>query len=212
MNKLLHKIGSIVKDGFLWGTTGFIVPAALLLCTSARIEAVPVFDRNVEFEFSSIGNSAALANSFMNNSILYRYPWWVSTGVKDASNVEWIAAQDFRYSAIEKVLYNFLGGSYEPGSVGAPFRPDFEYVVVVPVEETEDAGNADISAHFNKAFYSSDINKGVTFPSETFINDSIYAYQQEAARFNINAVPEPSSILIFSVMSFGYLWMKNRSS
>jgi hypothetical protein len=211
MNELLHNFSSFEKEDFPASATRFIVLAALLFCTNAKIEAVPVFETGIEFELPCFGNSAAVANSFMNDSILYRYPWWVSTSVRDASNVEWIPAQEFRYSAIEKVLYNFLGGTYEPGSIGRPFHRNLRYIPV-PIEEPQDAESTEVSAYFNKTPYPGDMAAGGKSPGAGFLNRSIYTNQQEAARFNIHAVPEPSSILIFSIMSFGYLWMKNRSS
>lgn len=211
MNKFLHNLDSCEKKDFLTTTTRFMFLAALLFCINARTEAVPVFDREIEFELPCIDNCAANANLFMNNSILNRYPWWVSTSVKDASNVEWIPAQEFRYSAIEKVLYNFLGGSYEPGSIGCPFQRNMKYIFI-PVEESQDEQNTDIQVNLNKFSYSPGINEGGTFPSSNLTYNSILTNRQDASRFDIHAVPEPSSILIFSIMTFGYLWMKNRSS
>ena len=206
MNKFLHNFGSCEKKEFLTGSTRFIVLVAFIFYINAEIEAVPVFEREVAYELPCIGSCAAAANSFMNESILYRYPWWVSTNVKDASNVEWIPAQEFRYKAIENVLYNFLGGTYEPGSIGCPFQRNLRYIFV-PVEESQNEQNTDNMVNLNKFYYSRDINEGVTFPVETFMNYSINTHQ-DAAKFDIQAVPEPSSILIFSIMTFGYLWLR----
>ena len=190
----------------------FLLSCLLLFCINVKVEAVPVFETQIELDLPYADNCAWGTSSFAYDSVLYRYPWWINPGLSDAANVEWIPAQEFRYKAIENILYNFLGGSYEPGSVGHPFRPDFKYLVIVEFEGNDDDEQCDdsLSQPPGKQL-SSDIISGRLFHSDTLRYTSMETNLQEPARFNISEVPEPSSVFLFTITAFGYLWLKNKN-
>ena len=169
------------------------------------------FETEIELEIPGIYNWA-VANSFTNDSILYRYPWWISCGLRDAANIEWIPAQEFRYRAIEHVLYNFVGGSYEPGSIGRPYKPDFKYsIIIAQSEDAEDKDCLDVTRQPKEISQSSDIVTGRRFPWDKLQNTSIRINNQNVEIVDTNAVPEPSSITLFCFTAFGYLLMKNKA-
>ena len=180
-------------------------------------------------------------------------------------NVEWIPAQDFRYKATEDVLYNFLGGSLQPGSIGCPFIPFYKYCSIVEIQTVAGreyldfwgkfdffgipAMQGDILKAYIGKFYAgqyvvtesgwyviriygddpqtpykdgaipgdyisfeaikNDTSK--VYPVETSQNLPIWTDQEDRIRVDINAVPEPSSIVMFGIMALGYMIIKNRN-
>ena len=185
-------------------------------------------------------------------------------GFNDAGNVEWIPAQEYRYEVLEKVLYTFLGGSYEPGSIGCPFSEFLKYSCFLESQNTPTREYLDFYGQFdffNKpakqgdvlkayiddfyageyvvtepgiydiriygddpqtpykdgavpgdyiSFEATSVNTGITYPVETSLNVPVWTNQVDRIMVDINAVPEPSSIVLFGFMAFGYLIKKNR--
>lgn len=108
----------------------FASAALVLLCIHANVEAVPVFDTDIADKWPGIISYGPGRNSFEDNSLANRYPWWIHDDLKEVDNIEWIPSLDFKYKFTENLLYRFVGGSYEPGSIG---WPHFEHYPAIPV-------------------------------------------------------------------------------
>ncbi len=211
-NALPIPINTFMDFSFIENRIEILIFAAFLFfCLNAKVKAVPVFEKNIEIESAFCNNLIEGTNSYTDYSILNRYPWWINRGVSDAVNVEWTAAQDFKYQAVERVLYNFLGGSYEPGSRGCPFTPRHKFLIIVQPDNDEIKVSDVLPGSIGNKHITGDIISYRAFYTEIIQNNYTGFNRPDNARYNMNAVPEPSSIIVFTFLAMGYLWMKKRN-
>jgi hypothetical protein len=207
---ILHKIQNFIQlhDLSIKGKTVFF----MLLVTfsiDTKLEAVPVFESEIEFDLPDKVIQPAGRNSFLNDFIPFPCSWLRDLELSETQYSEWIPYQDLRYKFMEQ-RYNVVGGSYIPGSIGFPFRQNVKlYVIVLGNDEKEDK-SIDIQGQIDKKIISNNIISH-TFLSSGFLPDiSIQAYYNSNILIGINTVPEPSSIILFAFTAFGYLYLKKR--
>lgn len=213
INALLKSTYTFRDLSFFGNKISLLVSTTLLILSiNSIVKAVPVFETGIEIESSFYNSYFENINSFANESILYRYPWWFNYGINDAVNIDWTKAQDFKYQAIESVLYNFLGGSYEPGSIGCPFPARVEYLIIVQLESDENKTDDELYDSFDEKYIISDIDSYPVSNTGTIqSNYSNFNQPDTTSDNNMNVTPEPSSIIVFTFMAMGYFRMKNRS-
>jgi hypothetical protein len=164
-----------------------------------KLEAVPVFESEIEVELLDMLIQPAGRNSFMNDSIPFPCSWFWDLELSETQYSEWVPFQDLRYRFLEQ-RYNIVGGSYLPGSIGYPLKQNVKiYVIVLDNDEKEDK-SIDIQEQIGKKIIPNDIISHTFFSSDVLPNTSI----------GINTVPEPSSITLFAFTAFWYLYLKKR--
>ena len=232
----------------------------ILFCFVNRVDAIPVFNMNTISQRQSIDNSIH-EGLLVNDSYFNYYPWWANRGLNKSRYNESIPAQELKYNFLENTLYNFVGGSYVPGSIGTMAMQDKSYkdiqIISYDIREYVDFwGRFDISGqpadigdilnayigNYNTGQYivnetgwyviriyrddpsteykegavSGDYirfeaiehDSGYLHATETSQNLPVWTNNKDRIRVDINALPEPSSVILFGIAAMGFLRMK----
>lgn len=127
-SKLIHRI--VWFDTTIISRTLRISALALLiiLFIAQRADAVPISGSHIGYEWQEISSFRAGRSLSEYDTNFYYYPWWVHSYFNEGDNIEWIYIYlEGRYMFLDDTLYRLLGGSYSPGTIGYPWRRDFEY-------------------------------------------------------------------------------------
>lgn len=182
----------------------------VLLCLNLTAEAVPDFHTDFAVEWSSCGVFDSDNVFVMNDFLLYRSPYRNNSGLSDVINVERIPAQDFKYKFLEDVLYKYLGGSYEPCSIGYPFRPERKRYIIIRVKDSVPKEGDGLAENAGNTGNQGDIYAGMVFSSGFLKNSSGCFTEPETIMLDIRVIPEPSSAVIFAGAALVFILTKKR--